>query len=350
MVGQLEDTRSGNLAEKWQPEVVVLARELKSLVGRGVTQSKAASGLANLRRALGVPDNQPPPVARRSLKRRLNEEIHNLAGEHPVFDPPIMIPADKLIQAYSCLFHLVTPDVLKDSRYAGLMGYDRRRLYAIHKLEVNFPLRSWRLPDGPEFELMLFFAQRLAELQDDEGFVNESAELLITLDELGVSRHVTSIGRLRATRAGVDHGVFHLSYKPDPRPDVYEIEAIEGFTRLDEHWNDALGVKVVTAYFRPLQVDDSLTYAYRLTLHTDKPTKSMIYHAPSTDYKYAKVQASFSELRMPSVVWWFERLSHFDIPGEPEPGRLLTPKSSRTYAKEFEYCPGGYCCGIGWRW
>jgi hypothetical protein len=197
------------VAEVWQPHVLALARELKSLVGYGITASKTATALPHLKRVLGVPGDERRAAIQRRLKQRLGDELHKLEGRYDVFDPPVSIPTTDLRAAYECLFHLVTPVELK--KYLGLQEHERRRKYAIDRLKVPYPLRSWRLPDGPELQLMLVLAKRLTELADpEEGFITESAEMRVTLDELGVTKHVTVIGTMRATRDGIDHGKFFL--------------------------------------------------------------------------------------------------------------------------------------------
>jgi hypothetical protein len=172
----------------------------------------------------------------------------------------------------------------------------------------------------------------------------------VNVDEWGVTKHVTVIGSMRATRNGVDHGDFYLHYKPDPRPDVYDIEFIEGITRSEESWNETTGTKVVTAYFNPLNVDETLTYIYRLTLNTQIGVRSSVYHAPASDYSHCKTQVTFAEARLPREVWWFERLHPFDIPGKPSPPTLLQSRNNGTYAQEWSNAPAGYCCGLGWHW
>jgi hypothetical protein len=337
------------VAEVWQPHVLALARELKSLVGYGITASKTTTALPHLQRVLGVPGDKRQPTIQRRLKQRLGEELHKLEGRYEVFDPPVSVPATDLTAAYECLFHLVTPAELK--AYLGLQQHERRRKYAIDRLKVAYPLRSWRLPDGPELQLMLVLARRLTELADtEEGFITESAEMRVTIDELGVTKQVTVIGVMRATRDGVDHGKFFLHYKPDPRPEVYEIEFIEGLALRDEEWNETTGTKIVTAQFGPLKVGDTLTYIYRLTLNSQIGIRSTIYHAPDTDYAHCKTHVEFSDALLPRDVWWFERLGQFEIPGQPSPERLVKPRFGNTYVKEWTNAPGGYCCGLGWQW
>jgi hypothetical protein len=337
------------VAEVWQPHVLALARELKSLVGYGITASKTATALPHLKRVLGVPGDERQPTIQRRLKQRLRDELHKLDGRFDVFDPPVSVAATDLRAAYECLFHLVTPVEVKT--YLGLQEHERRRKYAIDRLKAPYPLRSWRLPDGPELQLMLVLARRLTEIADpEEGFITESAEMRVTMDELGVTKHVTVIGAMRATRDGVDHGKFFLHYKPDPRSDVYEIEFIEGLSLRDEEWNETTGTKIVTAQFGPLNVGDTLTYIYRLTLNTQKGIRSTIYHAPDSDYAHCKTQVEFSGARLPRDVWWFERLGQFEIPGPPSPERVLLPRFGNTYVREWTNVPGGYCCGLGWHW
>ena len=169
------------------------------------------------------------------------------------------------------------------------------------------------------------------------------------MDEFGVVRRATIIGSARATKEGTNFGIFYLSYRPDPR-DVYTIEPLEGITRLESHWNEAMGVRAVKAYHEPLRVGETLTYMYRLALDTDKPTKATVYQAPTSDYKRCKVQVTFSKKRLPSEVWWFEHLTDSEIPGASAPARVLQPKATYTYVKEFENAKAGFCCGIGWRW
>jgi hypothetical protein len=330
---------------------MALGRELKSLVGRGITGSKTATALPHLKRVLGVPGDERQTVIQRRLKQRLAEEVHRLDSRNDVFDPPVAVAAADLKAAYECLFHLVTPVELKSPAYAGLKQYDRRRKYAIERLKAPYPLRSWRLPDGPELQLMLFLAQRLTELSDtDEGFITESAEMIVTMDEWGVTKHVTVIGKQRATRDGVNHGDFYLHYKPDPGPDVYEIDFIQGITHREEHWNETTATKKVTAYFDPMNVGDTLTYMYRLTLNTQIGVRSTVFHAPSSDYEHCKTQVKFSPKRLPSAVWAYERLAQLDIPGKPSPATVLQSRYDNTYIKEWSNAPGGYCCGVGWHW
>jgi hypothetical protein len=147
-----------------RPDVDPLAGELKTLVGHGVTLGKATNNLPRLRAVLGVPNDTPPSAAVRTIKRLLRTRLHTLSGDHVVFSgDPSPIPAERLKVASECLFHLTEPQELRDARYAGMPQYDRRRLYAMDKLQVRFPPRTWREPGGPEHELMTTLARALLE-------------------------------------------------------------------------------------------------------------------------------------------------------------------------------------------
>ena len=181
-------------------ELQLLANELKSLVGYGITPSKAESTLPRLRAALGVPEDMRPAEAARTLKRLLRAQLHLLSGDHDVFSKsPAPISSERLIPAYECLFHLTEPAQLKNARYSGLPQYERRRLYAIDKLAVHFPLRTWRVPDGHEHELMATLASVLLNQEAPRGRIDRE-EATYFLDEHGCamrSEHVLIVTPLR---------------------------------------------------------------------------------------------------------------------------------------------------------
>ena len=129
--------------------VEFLAMELKKLVGRGA-KPKTLALLPELRRFADLPAEAMDP--RREgmiIRRRLIQAIDSLTGQHEFYGS--LIPADKLKRAYRLLFKIEGTG----------QGHETRRGRAITVLGMYCTVRTWRAPDGPEWQLMLLLAEHM---------------------------------------------------------------------------------------------------------------------------------------------------------------------------------------------
>lgn len=81
------------------------------------------------------------------------------------------------------------------------------------------------------------------------------------------------------------------------------------------------------------------------TRRPDEDKISQIFHIPTRTFW---AEAEFTG-DVPSVIWSFDKLTHFERPGRPTRENRLWPEKNRV-AKEFSTLYGGLFSGIAWRW
>jgi hypothetical protein len=249
---------------------------------------------------------------------------------------------------------------------ADLLTPGAARRYAAQQRRVQ--LRQWKnryetivleklarkLTEG-EWQTAILAAPELSsELATPEapgGYVIELFDISYRFRAGQVASTAVCSCTLRAVRNGVSSYETYTTYFSDRRPDVINVEALDGCEVDEDASGYAHGYQTIR-FTLPYELREGESHRLWYVKTIDSSKRARPFYGISRDHSIEtlKLEIQFADDAWPRKIWRFERLSANKVPGGPSEGSIVTLNHRGHVQETFKMLRPGFYSGLGWTW